>query len=114
MKYWNFHLFNYRKISMDYYPLNSDNLHVIEPIFDRINLIQVPELYVQEEQKNTNFNLNYKFNKGFINTDKMDVSVYEISPLNNGDINVLYSLRLHISGNKPGEYTIGNLKVIIR
>lgn len=113
MKYWDFPTFNYEKKLMEFFPLSSDNIYVIEPIFDRINLIQTPELYIHEEQKNTNFNLNYKFNKLFVNNDKMDISVYEISPLNNGDINFLHSLRSYISQHKQGEYVNGNLKVII-
>jgi hypothetical protein len=70
----------------------------------------IPEDYLENEQKNTRYDLRSKF----VLTDLVDVMVYEMSPMTDEDIYVLQKLRLSIPYYEPGEYKVGSLKIEIK
>lgn len=49
----------------------------MEPFFDKIDLGTIPEDYINNEQKNTRYDLRSKF----VLTDDVDVMIYEVKPL---------------------------------
>jgi hypothetical protein len=82
----------------------------IEPFFDKINLGLIPEDYIENEQKNTKYDLRSKF----ILTEDVDVMIYETSPFDEQDLETLKKLRLSIPHYEPGEYQIGNMMIDIK
>ena len=63
-----------------------------------------------EASLNTNYDLKSKFT--FVNIS--DVLIYEINEFTDQDIYTLYTLRLSIPHYEPGEYEIGNMKIVIK
>jgi GT2 family glycosyltransferase len=109
-RYWEDDSFNYKTFTMGLTTRNKGRLFELEPYFDKIDLGQVPDEYVSNEQKNTNYDLRSKF----LMPDMVDVMIYEINPLTDQDIHILYNLRLSIPYYEPGEYELGNMKIEIR
>jgi hypothetical protein len=89
---------------------SRSRLFEIEPFFDKIDLGTIPEDYIENEQKNTRYDLRSKF----VLTDIVDVMVYEVQPMTDDDIYTLQKLRLSIPYYEPGEYQVGSLKIEIR
>ena len=89
---------------------NKNRLGQLEPFFDKIFVGDIPEDYINEEQPNTNYDLKSKFT--FVNIS--DVLIYEINEFTDQDIYTLYTLRLSIPHYEPGEYEIGNMKIVIK
>ena len=110
LRYWEEVNFNYKIFTMGLTTNNKNSLFNIEPFFDKIQMNDIPEEYIMNEQKNTNFDLRSKFTL----TDNVDVMIYETNPLDNNDYDVLQKLRLSIPYYETGEYQIGNMMVEIR
>ena len=89
---------------------NKNRLFEIEPFFDKIDLGDIPLDYVENEQKNTRYDLRSKFTL----TDTVDVVIVEVEPFTNEDIINLQKLRLSIPYYEPGEYHIGNMLIEIK
>ena len=102
--------FNYPIFKMGLITRNKSKIGVYEPFFDKINLGEIPNDYVENEQKNTNYDLRSKFTL----TDDVDVEIIEVAPFTDEDIQTLLMLRISIPHYEPGEYETGNMKIIIK
>jgi hypothetical protein len=89
---------------------NRNRLYQVEPFFDKLDIGETPEDYIENEQKNTRYDLRSKFSL----TDMVDVMVYETSPMTESDLYTLEKLRLSIPYYEPGEYQLDNMKIDIR
>jgi hypothetical protein len=85
---------------------DKGRLFDIEPFFNKINLGESPDEYIELEQKNTRYDLKSKF----IDTDNVDVMVYA-DELTDNDFNLLFVLRATLPKYDVGEYKIGNFKI---
>ena len=110
IRYWEESTFKFQTFTMGLKTRNKERLGHIEPFFDKIDLGEIPEGYIQNEQPNTRYDLRSKFT--FIDT--CDVLIYEINPFTDQDIYTLYNLRLSIPHYEPGEYESGNMKIVIK
>lgn len=110
LRYWEDNLFVYKTFTMGLTTRSRSRLFEIEPFFDKIDLGTIPEDYIENEQKNTRYDLRSKF----VLTDIVDVMVYEVQPMTDDDIYTLQKLRLSIPYYEPGEYQVGSLKIEIR
>jgi hypothetical protein len=110
LRYWEDTNFKYNTFNMGLKTRNKNNLPMLEPFFDKINLGEIPEEYIEMEQKNTRYDLRSKF----VLTDNVDVVIYEIKPFTDEDVYMLYTLRLSIPQYEPGEYEAGNMKIVIK
>ena len=109
IRYWEDIEFKFNTLTLGLKTRNKSKLAQIEPFFDKIDLGVIPEDYIENEQKNTNYDLRSKFT--FIETS--DVIVYEVRPFTDEDIYMLYTLRLSLPQYEPGEYEVGNMKIVI-
>jgi hypothetical protein len=89
---------------------NKKRLMEIEPFFDKIDLGEIPEDYINNEQERTRYDIRSKFTL----TDTVDVLITEVSEFTDEDINTLKRLRLSIPYYEPGEYHIGNMLIEIK
>jgi len=110
LRYWEDDGFRYKTFTMGLTTRSRARLFEVEPFFDKIDLGMIPEDYLENEQKNTRYDLRSKF----VLTDLVDVMVYEMSPMTDEDIYVLQKLRLSIPYYEPGEYKVGSLKIEIK
>jgi GT2 family glycosyltransferase len=110
LRYWEDKVFTYKTFTMGLSTNNKNRLFEVEPFFDKINLETIPEDYIENEQKNTRYDLRSKFTF----TDTVDVMIYETAPFTNEDVHLLHTLRLSIPHYEPGEYQIGNMMIEIR
>jgi hypothetical protein len=110
LRYWEDNLFVYKTFTMGLTTRSRARLFEVEPFFDKIDLGTIPEDYIENEQKNTRYDLRSKF----VLTDIVDVMVYEVQPMTDDDIYTLQKLRLSIPYYEPGEYQVGSLKIEIR
>jgi GT2 family glycosyltransferase len=110
LRYWEDKTFKFNTFSMGLTTRNASRLHQIEPFFDKIDLGTIPEEYIGNEQKNTQYDLRSKFTL----VDTVDVMIYEIAPFTDEDLYLLYTLRVSIPHYEPGEYEIGNMKIVIK
>jgi GT2 family glycosyltransferase len=110
LRYWEDKEFKFNTFTMGLSTNNASRLFELEPFFDKINLGRIPEDYIENEQKNTRYDLRSKFTL----TDTVDVMIYETGPFTDEDIYLLYTLRLSIPHYEPGEYQIGNMMIEIR
>lgn len=110
IRYWEDDVFNYKTFNMGLTLKNKNRLSDLEPFFDKIDLGEIPEEYVELEQPNTNYDLRSKF----IMTDDVDVMIYETDPLTIDDLKTLLKLRLSIPYYEPGEYQINNMRIEIK
>jgi hypothetical protein len=85
-------------------------MYEIELFFDKIDLGEIPEEYIENEQKNTRYDLRSKFTL----TDTVDVMVYETAPFTDEDIYTLNRLRLSLPHYEPGQYNIGKMLIEIK
>lgn len=110
IRYWEDDVFKFKTFNMGLKTRNKSRLGQIEPFFDKIDLGEIPDDYIQNEQPNTNYDLRSKFTL----FDTSDVIIYEIKPFTDEDIYSLYTLRLSIPQYEPGEYEMGNMKIEIK
>lgn len=110
LRYWEDNVFTYKTFTMGLTTRNRSRLFEIEPFFDKIDLGIIPEDYLENEQKNTRYDLRSKF----VLVDIVDVMIYELNPITDEDIYVLQKIRLSIPYYEPGEYKVGNLQIEIR
>lgn len=110
LRYWEDNVFTYKTFTMGLTTRNRSRLFEIEPFFDKIDLGIIPEDYLENEQKNTRYDLRSKF----VLADIVDVMIYELNPMTDEDIYVLQKIRLSIPYYEPGEYKVGNLQIEIR
>jgi GT2 family glycosyltransferase len=110
IRYWEEKDFKYKTFKMGLTTRSRSFLLQIEPFFDKINLGVIPDDYIQNEQKNTKYDLRSKFTL----TDDVDVMIYETSPFDQMDLDTLKKLRLSIPYYEPGEYQIGNMMIDIK
>jgi GT2 family glycosyltransferase len=110
LRYWEDQSFNYKTFTMGLQTSFKNRLYEVEPFFDKIELTSIPDDYIENEQKNTRYDLRSKFTL----PETSDVMVYETAPFTDSDIQVLYKLRLSIPHYEPGEYQIGNMLIEIR
>jgi GT2 family glycosyltransferase len=110
LRYWEDSIFKFETFNMSLITRNKNRLGQLEPFFDKIFVGDIPEDYINEEQPNTNYDLKSKFT--FVNIS--DVLIYEINEFTDQDIYTLYTLRLSIPHYEPGEYEIGNMKIVIK
>ena len=110
IRYWEDNDFKYKTFNMGLTTKSRAYLLQIEPFFDKINLGLIPEDYIENEQKNTKYDLRSKF----ILTEDVDVMIYETSPFDEQDLETLKKLRLSIPHYEPGEYQIGNMMIDIK
>jgi len=110
MKYWEDDKFEYPIFKMGLITRNKSKIGVYEPFFDKINLGEIPNDYINNEQKNTNYDLRSKF----ILTDDVDVEIIEEAAFTDEDIQTLLMLRISIPHYEPGDYETGNMKINIK
>jgi GT2 family glycosyltransferase len=110
LRYWEDDVFKFNTFIMGLNTRNKSRLYEIEPFFDKIDLGTIPEDYIQNEQKNTRYDLRSKFTL----TDTVDVVINEVEPFTNIDIMNLQKLRLSIPYYEPGEYHSGNMLIEIK
>jgi GT2 family glycosyltransferase len=110
IRYWEDQEFKYNTFNMGLVTRNKTRLIQVEPFFDKIEIGEIPEEYISGEQPNTNYDLRSKFT--FIDT--CDVLIYEIKEFTDQDIYTLFTLRLSIPEYEPGEYEMGNMKIVIK
>ena len=110
IRYWEDKNFKYNTFSLGLKTRDKSRLIQIEPFFDKIDLGEIPDDYITAEQNNTRYDLRSKFTL----TDNVDVVIYEIKPFTDEDLYILYTLRLSIPEYEPGEYEIGNMKIVIK
>jgi GT2 family glycosyltransferase len=110
LRYWDDDVFKFNTYNMGLVTRNKKNLGTLEPFFDKIDLGEIPEDYINNEQPNTNYDLRSKFT--FVNT--CDVLIYETKEFTEQDIYTLYTLRVSIPHYEPGEYEMGNMKIVIK
>jgi GT2 family glycosyltransferase len=110
IRYWEEETFKYQTFTMGLKTRNKERLAFIEPFFDKIDLGEIPESYIENEQPNTRYDLRSKFTL----IDTCDVFIYEKAPFTDQDIYILYNLRLSIPQYEPGEYETGNMKIVIK
>jgi GT2 family glycosyltransferase len=110
IRYWEDPEFNYKTFSMGLTTRNKSRLFDMEVFFDKIDLGEIPDDYIENEQKNTRYDLRSKFTL----VDTVDVMIYETSPFTDEDIYTLHRLRLSIPHYEPGQYNIGNMLIEIR
>jgi hypothetical protein len=89
---------------------NRNRLMEVEPFFDKIDLGEIPETYIENEQKNTRYDLRSKFTL----TDTVDVMITEVNQFTDDDIRTLHKIRLSIPYYESGEYQIGNMMIVIK
>jgi GT2 family glycosyltransferase len=110
IRYWEENDFKYPTFSMGLTTRNKNRLFEIELFFDKIDLGEIPEDYIQNEQKNTRYDLRSKFTL----PETVDVMIYETSPFTDEDIHTLNRLRLSLPHYEPGQYNIGNMLIEIK
>ncbi len=110
LRYWEESDFKYNTFSMGLTSRVNRRLFDMEPFFDKIDLGTIPEDYINNEQKNTRYDLRSKF----VLTDDVDVMIYEVNPFTTEDVYTLHKIRLSIPYYEAGEYEIGNMKIEIR
>jgi GT2 family glycosyltransferase len=110
IRYWEEKEFKYNTFSMGLTTRNKSRMYEIEPFFDKIDLGEIPEDYIDNEQKNTRYDLRSKFTL----TDTVDVMVYETATFTDEDIYTLDRLRLSLPHYEPGQYNIGNMLIEIK
>ncbi len=110
LRYWEEKEFKYKTFTMGLKTRNKKRLMEVEPFFDKIDLGEIPEDYIENEQPRTRYDLRSKFTL----TDTVDVIVTEIDEFTTEDIQTLYRLRLSIPYYEPGEYQIGNMLIEIK
>jgi GT2 family glycosyltransferase len=81
----------------------------LEPFFNKIEIEESPEDYINEEKKNTNYDLESKF----IKDDEGSIIVKIDKDITNEDYDVIQKLRLVSILYDKGDYEIGNLKIQI-
>lgn len=110
LRYWDEPNFTYKTFTMGLTTSNKDILLHVEPFFDKIKMEVLPDDYIENEQKNTRYDIRSKFTL----TETVDVMIYETSPFDYNDFEVLKKLRLSIPYYEPGEYQIGNMLIEIK
>ena len=110
LRYWEDNEFKFKTISMGLKTRNKNRLYDLEPFFNKIDLGTIPEEYIETEQTNTRYDLRSKFTL----TDDVDVVVYELKPFTDDDIYTIHKLRLSLPYYEPGEYEVGNMKIVIK
>lgn len=110
LRYWEDNTFTYKTFSMGLTTRNKSRLYEIEPFFDKIDLGTIPDDYIENEQKNTRYDLRSKFTL----PETVDVMIYETSPFTDEDIYNLMKIRLSIPHYEPGEYQMGNMMIEIK
>jgi len=110
IRYWEDSEFKYKTFNMGFTTRNKSRLFEIEPFFDKIDLGTIPDDYIENEQRNTRYDLRSKFTL----PETVDVMIFETSPLTDEDISVLQRLRLSIPHYEPGQYNIGNMLIEIK
>jgi len=110
LDYQNKDSFTYKTFKMGLTTKNKTRLFDIEPFFDKIDLGEIPEVYISEEQKNTRYDLTNKFT----HPELVDVMVTEIEPMTDKDIELLFVLRVTLPQYEVGEYKVGNFKIEIK
>jgi hypothetical protein len=110
LRYWEDDEFKYKTFSMGLTTRNKSRLGEIEPYFDKIDLGEIPEDYIENEQKNTRYDLRSKFTL----QDTVDVMIYEMNPFTDEDMYILNKIRLSLPYYEPDEYEVGNMKIVIK
>jgi GT2 family glycosyltransferase len=110
LRYWEDIEFKYNTFSMGLTTRNKSRLAEIEPYFDKIDLGEIPEDYIENEQKNTRYDLRSKFTL----QETVDVMIYEMNPFTDDDMYTLNKIRLSLPYYEPDEYEVGNMKIIIK
>lgn len=109
-KYWLSDKFEYKKFKMAFKTNNVDVATKLEPFFDIIDCGTIPEDFINNEQKNTNYDLKSKFG----NINDADVVIYEYPELTDNDIPIFFKLRFILPAYGPGTYQIGNIGIEIK
>lgn len=110
LRYWEDTNFMYKTFTMGLITRNKKRLMEIEPFFDKIDLGEIPEEYIQNEQSRTRYDLRSKFTL----IDTVDVMISEVGEFDNEDLYTLRRLRLSIPYYEPGEYQVGNMLIEIK
>jgi GT2 family glycosyltransferase len=110
IRYWDDDVFTFKTFSMGLITRNKNRLFEVEPFFDKIDLGEIPEDYINNEQKNTQYDLRSKFAL----IDTVDVVIIEVGSFTDEDIMNLQKIRLSIPYYEPGEYQIGNMLIEIK
>lgn len=110
INYQNQENFIFKKFTMGLTTNNKKTLFDVEPFFDKINLNEVPNEYIELEQINTRYDLKSKFE----DVNSVDVMINEIESMTQKDMELLYVLRLVVGQYDIGQYKIGNLMIDIK
>lgn len=109
LNYQNQEKFEFKHFFMGLSTKNKSRLFDVEPFFNKIELGEVPDEYIELEQKNTRYDLKSKF----VNTELVDVMVHA-DTITDEDFKLLFVLRPTLVKYDVGEYKIGNLKIEIK
>ena len=111
IRYWEDDVFKYKTFNMGLTTRNKNKLAQVEPFFDKIDLGEIPNDYIDAQQPTTNYDLRSKF----LMTDAVDVMIYEKKEgFTTEDLMTLYKIRLSLPHYEAGEYEIGNMKIEIK
>ena len=88
---------------------STKHIELLEPFFDKIEIDEYPNEYVEREQEFTRYNLKSKFE----DVDNADIKVFVSDNLTQDDFNMINALRVSLDDYGPGVYENGNLTVLI-
>lgn len=110
LRYWEDDDFKFKTFTMGLTTRHVNRLYEVEPFFDKIKTLSIPDDYIEKEQVNTRYDLRSKFTL----TDTVDVMISEVNPFTEEDIVNLQKLRLSIPHYEPGKYQSGNMLIEIK
>jgi len=101
--------FTFNKTKIGIKLLNNNHIGLLEPFFDKIEIENIPQEYIEVEQNYTRYNLKSKFE----DVDNVDVKIFLENELTQEDFDVILTLQVLILNYGPGQYTSGNMKILI-
>ena len=102
--------FKFNKIKIGVKLSNDKHIDLLEPFFDKIGIDSIPQEYIDNEQTHTRYNLSSKFE----DVDNVDVKVLISEDLTQEEFNVINTLQVLVPNYSPGEYVVGNMKILIK
>lgn len=109
LNYQNQEKFEFKSFLMGLTTKDMSRLFDIEPFFNKIELGETPDEYIELEQKNTRYDLKSKF----VNTELVDVMV-QADSITDDDFKLLFVLRATLPKYEVGQYKIGNFVIDIK
>ena len=88
---------------------SNKHIELLEPFFDKIEINEIPQDYIDHEKKFTRYDLKSKFE----DVDNVDIKVFVGDILTQDDFNVINTIRVSMDEYSPGLYEYGNLSLLI-